>query len=287
MSTQKANHQSPQELIEVLRTTGLQMRPYLFSRDAKRRWQELETELNALRSSVEHDGEQIGESTAARLRELTQAVTAFLDEVDRVFDLATAVRKLMKVAVSCSPDDSLNRPAQIMREVDCGAVPVVDSDGAVVGMITDRDLCMAAYTRDATSGAMTVDSVMSKQISTCDASDSIGHAVRIMAEKQVRRLPVIEDGRLVGLVSVADIAQRIAGQRTKHVLACLAFADAMAAITAKKSMSRPHVGRSESHATPSPRRSLEPGWGLLSCPLLPPERPAQDRGEGWPINRSG
>lgn len=235
MSKQKSN-QSSKGIMDALRATGdhLRVQAHLFSLDAKKRWDEIETELSAIQASVERDGEQIAASTESRFRELTDRVKVFLSEVDGVFELATPVRKLMKTPVACSPEDSLSRVAQIMWDVDCGVVPVVSSDGSLAGMITDRDLCMAAYTRGAALGAMTAGSVMSKEVHTCSASDSIGHAVRVMAEKQVRRLPVIEEGKLVGLISLADVAQKIAGYHTKHIPACLAFTDAVAAISAHK-----------------------------------------------------
>lgn len=235
MSKQKS-YQSSRGLIDALRATGdhLRVQAHLLSLDAKKRWDEFETELNEIQVSVERDGEQIAASTEARFRELTQGVKAFFSEVDGVFELATPVRRLMKAPVACSPEDSLNRVAQIMWDMDCGVVPVVSSGGSLVGMITDRDLCMAAYTRGATLGAMTAGSVMSKEVHSCGAGDSIGHAVRVMAEKQVRRLPVIEEGNLVGVISLADVAQKIAGYHTKHVPACLAFTDAVAAISTQK-----------------------------------------------------
>lgn len=235
MSKEKSN-QSSRGFLDALRATSdhLRVQAHLLSLDAKKRWDEFETELNAIQASVERDGEQIAASTEARFRELAQGVKVFLSEVDGVFELATPVRKLMKTPVACSPEDSLNRVAQIMWDVDCGVVPVVSSSGSLVGMITDRDLCMAAYTRGATLGAMTAGSVMSKEVHSCGAGDSIGHAVRVMAEKQVRRLPVIEDGKLVGLISLADVAQKIVGYQTKHVPACLAFTDAVAAISTQK-----------------------------------------------------
>jgi len=235
MSKQKSN-QSSKGFIDALRATGdhLRVQAHLFSLDAKKRWDEIETELNAIQASVERDGEKIATSTEARFRELTDGVKVFLSEIDGVFELGTPVRKLMKTPVPCSPEDSLNRVAQIMWEVDCGVVPVVSSGGSLIGMITDRDLCMAAYTRGTTLGAMTAGSVMSKEVHSCTAGDSLGHAVRVMAEKQVRRLPVTEAGKLVGLISVADVAQKIAGYHTKHIPACLAFTDAVSAISAQK-----------------------------------------------------
>jgi CBS domain-containing protein len=202
--------------------------------DAKKRWQELETGLIALQSSLERDGEQVAAGVAARFRDTTKAVKDFLGEVDGVFELAAPVRKLMRAPATCTQDDSLSRSAQIMWDADCGAVPVVDGEGAVVGMITDRDVCMAAYTRGLPLEAMTVGSAMSKQVFSCTPEASIGQALRLMAEKQVRRLPVTENGKLVGVVSLADVARDIARQGGGRIPTSLVFADALASISAQK-----------------------------------------------------
>jgi len=120
------------------------------------------------------------------------------------------VEQLMRKDVrTCTPDDSLDRAAQLMWEQDCGCAPVVAPDGSarVVGMITDRDICMAAYTQGALLRDLRVGDAMSHKVIGCQAGDSIGDAEAIMAEARVRRLPVLDDGgQLQGLISLADIA---------------------------------------------------------------------------------
>lgn len=109
---------------------------------------------------------------------------------------------------SCGPYDTLNRAAQIMWENDCGAVPVVDHDTRVVGMITDRDLCMAAYTQGVLLNHSQVNGAMSKDIIVCGPAQDIATAEKLMREHQVRRLPVVDDKeRLVGILSLNDIAR--------------------------------------------------------------------------------
>lgn len=102
-------------------------------------------------------------------------------------------------------DDSLNRAAQLMWERDCGFLPVVD-EGRVVGVITDRDACMAAYTKGLPLAAIRVGDVMSRDVKSCGPDESLDDARERMAECQVRRLPVVADGRLVGVLSLNDIA---------------------------------------------------------------------------------
>lgn len=119
------------------------------------------------------------------------------------------VSKLMaRDVVSCSPTDPVTRAAQIMWEQDCGCVPVVDPGKSVLGMITDRDTCMAAYTRGQALGVMTVAEVMSDGPSVCRTTDDVETALRTMAEKQLHRLPVVDENqRLAGMLSLADVVQ--------------------------------------------------------------------------------
>lgn len=115
-------------------------------------------------------------------------------------------------AKCCSPDDALSQAAQFMQQNDCGWVPVIDSDSRVVGVLTDRDICMAAYAQDEALSGIRVSSAMSHGVFGCRPSDDLLAAQRIMREHQVRRLPVANaDGKLVGIVSFSDIALAVAG----------------------------------------------------------------------------
>jgi len=127
------------------------------------------------------------------------------------------VEELMtKSPRTCRPDDTLSQAAQIMWEADCGAVPVVSSDGEgrVVGIITDRDVCMAGYTRGMTLAQMRVREAMTKDLRCCKASDTLAEAEAALRGAQVRRLPVVdESAHLVGLLSLADLAREAARER--------------------------------------------------------------------------
>ncbi len=117
---------------------------------------------------------------------------------------------------TCSTNDDLARAAQIMWEHDCGVVPVVEADEYVVGMITDRDACMAAYTRGLPLNAIRVGDVMSRQVKSIRAEEDAGMATAAMREQRVRRVPVVDAlGRLVGIVSLGDLARRAAGGNSK------------------------------------------------------------------------
>jgi CBS domain-containing protein len=110
---------------------------------------------------------------------------------------------------TCLETDPINWAAQLMWENDFGCVPVVDGEGDLVGIITDRDICMAAYTQGRRLSDMTVGTAASKNVTTVNENDSLHHAEKVMHDMQVRRLPVLDDDRqLVGILSIGDLARR-------------------------------------------------------------------------------
>jgi CBS domain-containing protein len=122
------------------------------------------------------------------------------------------VKDLMtRNVVTCQPQDSLATAASIMWTHDCGCVPVVDEDRQVLGMVTDRDICMATWLNGRPVHDLSVTQPMSKSVWTCRDTDPLETAERIMREKEVRRLPVVDArGRLVGILSVNDILREAA-----------------------------------------------------------------------------
>ena len=140
---------------------------------------------------------------------------------------------------TCRPDDSLNHAAQIMWETDCGCVPVVQEDDRehprLVGIVTDRDVCMAAYTQGKPIGEIPVTSIMQRDLATCVATDPIGVALSILRTRQLRRLPVVAgDSELVGLLSLADLAReskREASQLDRPTVTMAAIGDTVAVIS--------------------------------------------------------
>ena len=118
------------------------------------------------------------------------------------------VKRLMKHQVrTCRSDDTLNTAAQIMWEEACGSVPVVDADSRPIGFLTDRDICMAAYTQGRPLGELRVESAMARSVVSCDGEGDLNRATQLMRLNSLRRLPVIgARGVLVGLLSLDDIA---------------------------------------------------------------------------------
>jgi CBS domain-containing protein len=114
---------------------------------------------------------------------------------------------------TCGPDQTLNDAAQIMWERDCGFVPIIENDGTrrLVGVVTDRDICMGAYTHGQALSQIRIGDVMSRNVRTCKPADDIASAESVLRGGQIHRLPVVDhDNDLLGVISLADIARHAA-----------------------------------------------------------------------------
>jgi CBS domain-containing protein len=122
------------------------------------------------------------------------------------------VANLMSTNVrSVAADQPLSAAVELMWECDCGVVPVRAPDtDRVVGMITDRDICIATWSRAAAPAALLVRDAMSSALHCCSPNDPLAVAESVMRTHKVRRLPVVDaEQRLVGILSLADIARGI------------------------------------------------------------------------------
>ena len=109
----------------------------------------------------------------------------------------------------CQPETNLGSATELMWNADCGFLPVRSVDGKVVGVVTDRDICVALGTRNRLPGDVTAGEVMSGRVYSCAPDDDIHTALQTMKEGKVRRLPVItKNGTLVGVVSTDDVLLR-------------------------------------------------------------------------------
>lgn len=109
---------------------------------------------------------------------------------------------------SCNRDTDLASAARLMWESDCGVVPVVDAENKVVGVVTDRDICIAAATRNRLASEIRVGDVIGGTCVTCRPADDIRSVLSDMAQHSVRRLPVVDDNRkLTGVISISDVIQ--------------------------------------------------------------------------------
>jgi len=108
---------------------------------------------------------------------------------------------------TCHVNDPLTTAARLMWDHDCGAIAVVRDEGELAGMITDRDICMAAYTQGRPIDEILVNAVMAAHPISVHPDQALDEIERLMAEHQVRRIPVIDsDGKPVGMVSLHDVA---------------------------------------------------------------------------------
>src|SRR5947199_9628145 len=95
-------------------------------------------------------------------------------------------------AESARPESTLAEAAAVMWRRDCGIVPVTDEGGRVVGVVTDRDICMALSMRGQRAAEVRVSEVMARGVETCTPVDDVREALEAMARRQVRRLPVVD-----------------------------------------------------------------------------------------------
>jgi len=119
------------------------------------------------------------------------------------------VKDIMKKAVAtCAPEGDLAAVIDVMRERDCGFLPVVDRHGILVGVITDRDVCLAGGSKHRPLTRVSVKETMSHPVFSCFPDENVKVVLATMAKHRVRRLPVLnKSGHLEGVLSIDDIAQ--------------------------------------------------------------------------------
>jgi CBS domain-containing protein len=121
----------------------------------------------------------------------------------------------------CGPQATLADAALIMWDNDCGTVPVVNDAGTCVGMITDRDICMAVSTQNRLASELTVGAVSAGKVISCQPDVDVRAALEQMRREQLRRLPVLDgEGRLIGILSMADVLRHTKkgeSKKGKHV----------------------------------------------------------------------
>jgi CBS domain-containing protein len=132
-------------------------------------------------------------------------------------------------AVTCPVTSTLDQAARIMWECDCGIVPVVDNEGRLAGVVTDRDICMAAYTQGRPIREIPVVTAMAREVAASHTEDTIESVESLMREMRVRRIPVIDtDNRVAGLISLNDLARQTS--RARRAAADRELVQTMAAV---------------------------------------------------------
>lgn len=108
---------------------------------------------------------------------------------------------------TCTPDANLAQAARLMWDGDCGILPVVTDEGRVVGLITDRDICMSSSTNFEHVSEILVSRVITGEVYACQPGADVRDALKTMQEHRVRRLPIVnEEGQLKGILSMNDVA---------------------------------------------------------------------------------
>jgi CBS domain-containing protein len=129
------------------------------------------------------------------------------------------IRELMTVKPrTVKAGDSVVEAAKLMRGEDAGLAPIVDGD-RLVGVVTDRDIAIRVVAEGRDPQSTKVEEVASQNVVTIDPQQDLDEALRLMAQHQLRRLPVVEeDGKLVGIVAQADVARHADAERTGRVV---------------------------------------------------------------------
>jgi CBS domain-containing protein len=133
--------------------------------------------------------------------------------------MAQTIRELMTSNPSTiEPDKTVADAAKLMRDEDAGLIPIVEGQ-KLAGTITDRDIAIRVVAEGKDPQSSTVRDVMTSRLVTVDPEQDLDEALRLMAEHQVRRLPVVEeDGKIVGIVAQADIAKHASDETTGRVV---------------------------------------------------------------------
>lgn len=112
-----------------------------------------------------------------------------------------------------SPDDTVFRALEVMAEHDVGALVVVDDAGAVVGVFSERDYARKVILHGHASRELRVSAIMTSRVVTVSPDQTVADCMRLMTDHRIRHLPVVEDGRLVGLVSIGDVVKAVMSEQ--------------------------------------------------------------------------
>jgi CBS domain-containing protein len=213
MTPREAMSEKVQSRLEELRRLRDEIRLdlHLASMELRDEWKELEQELP--------DGQAI-----SRLKDFTKEAADSLVEELRRFGTRLRARRetgdvgrlMTRNPATCSSTEALAQAVTRMWDFDLGWLPVVD-EGQLVGVITDRDACIAACTRGKRLDDVTVGSAMSREPRSCGPEDTTTEVLAVMRGHQIRRLPVKDDqGRLIGVITLGDLARAAAADAQRR-----------------------------------------------------------------------
>jgi CBS domain-containing protein len=132
--------------------------------------------------------------------------------------MSTSIKEVMTSEVkACEPHTTVAEAAKVMAREDVGPVPIVE-EGRLTGIVTDRDIVTRVVAEGRDPNSTTVGEIASRDLVTVSPDDDLDMALKHLAQNQVRRIPVVEGGRLVGIVAQADIARLGSDAKTGEVV---------------------------------------------------------------------
>ena len=179
----------------------------LLTLDARSKWNDLEKEMDQVEDRLlEQSGTGV---TRSQIEGLIQSAKALVASTRTV----TTAGDIMSPSVTrCRATDNLSWAAQLMWEEDCGVLPVVDDQERLIGVITDRDICMAGFTQGRALSECSVETAMTRDVAFCTKETSLEDVADFMRNRRIRRIVVVDDERVaVGVVSLSDIARSVDG----------------------------------------------------------------------------
>ena len=124
------------------------------------------------------------------------------------------LREIMSKDVAClRSDDSVERAAQLMKQYNCGSIPVCTQD-KLIGIVTDRDIAVRCVAAGEDITEKRVGDIMTESVVFASPETDVNDAARLMSDRQIRRLPVVENNSLIGIVALGDISLEPACQHT-------------------------------------------------------------------------
>lgn len=137
--------------------------------------------------------------------------------------VASILRQKGSRVISVSPDATIEQITKVLATERIGAVLVRDLDGVLIGILSERDIVRGLADRGAETLRLPAHALMSRGVATCTPEDSVAHVMEIMTERRFRHVPVIEHGRLVGMISIGDVVKERLGEQAEEVEGLRAF----------------------------------------------------------------
>jgi CBS domain-containing protein len=161
-------------------------------------------------------------------------VQQFLASHARATGLASPARSVMTRGIpTCLSYASLKHAVQLLRNAGRNAVPVVDGDGRLLGIVSERDMCDAACMQGKRFSEMTVDTALTENPYSCSPEDSVARVLEIMSDAQVHELPVVDaDRRVLGIIDIASLARFAVESPSAHASTSEALLKAIVALSA-------------------------------------------------------